>query len=184
MLLEVNLRLENKFLKIGVTRETNFPGEHQFIENLFKKAEIDFLHVRKPSFSEKELALFLEKFDENILKHIKIHDHFQLVKCFNIGGVHLNSRNPECRFDVNSLSISLHQPIWPENPERFDYMFLSPIYDSISKKGYKSAFDLEKLSPLIKGKRIIALGGVSPDKFRELQQAGFLGAAMSGFLWK
>ena len=32
-----------------------------------------------------------------------------------------------------------------ETRDRFDYVFLSPIYNSISKEGYKSNFNLKDL---------------------------------------
>ena len=43
-----------------------------------------------------------------------------------------------------------------------DYAFLSPVFDSISKEGYKSAgFEKDRLATAIKGSgvSVIALGG-------------------------
>ncbi len=71
-----------------------------------------------------------------------------------------------------------------DQSENFDYVTLSPIFDSISKPGYKSAFNLENISRYIRGKKVVALGGVTPDKFPALRDAGFFGAAMLGHFWQ
>lgn len=68
-----------------------------------------------------------------------------------------------------------------------DYVFLSPIFDSISKSGYHSAFTLEVLQQAaahnIIDEKVVALGGVTPDKVKWLRQIGFGGAAMLGAVW-
>ena len=69
-----------------------------------------------------------------------------------------------------------------------DYLFLSPIYDSISKEGYGSAFQREVLekaaSEGIIDKKVYALGGVSLEHIDELRALGFGGAAVLGALWQ
>ena len=65
-----------------------------------------------------------------------------------------------------------------------DYVFLSPIFDSVSKEGYCSAFSPEVLGRacsegVIDGK-VIALGGVTPERTGVLRSFGFGGAAMLG----
>lgn len=70
-----------------------------------------------------------------------------------------------------------------------DYCFLSPIYPSISKVDYPAnpAFeDREQLAGGLAGSRypVLALGGVTPDRFAELQELGFAGAALLGGIWQ
>ena len=67
--------------------------------------------------------------------------------------------------------------------EGYDYVTLSPIYDSISKAGYKAKFDIDSLRPVIAGRKVIALGGVTPEKFGELAEKGFSGASLLGYIW-
>ena len=69
-----------------------------------------------------------------------------------------------------------------------DYLFLSPIFDSISKRGYLSQFSIESLQNaaeegLIDGK-VFALGGVTQAKLPLLHELGFGGAAMLGAAWQ
>lgn len=71
--------------------------------------------------------------------------------------------------------------------DKVDYIFLSPVFDSISKSGYSSAFTHEQLAEAalrgIIDHRVFALGGVTPDKYSFLQRYHFGGAAMLGAIW-
>lgn len=72
-----------------------------------------------------------------------------------------------------------------------DYVFLSPIFPSISKAGYggtgaAAAFpDADRLASALAGSRypVLALGGVTPERFPELAELGFAGAALLGGIW-
>lgn len=93
-----------------------------------------------------------------------------------------------------------------------DYALLSPIYPSISKPGYGASsrqgaassssssadpsigggaggsptFDPDTLAGALATARcpVLALGGVTPDKFEELAERGFAGAALLGAVWQ
>ena len=60
-----------------------------------------------------------------------------------------------------------------------DYVFLSPIFDSISKEGYASAFTSESIREAaekgIIDKRVIALGGVDENNLLQVKDFGFGG---------
>ena len=68
----------------------------------------------------------------------------------------------------------------------YDYLFLSPIFDSISKVGYKSAFTEDMLKDAsAKGvidEKVVALGGVTFNRIPYLKELNFGGAAMMGAL--
>ena len=69
-----------------------------------------------------------------------------------------------------------------------DDVLLSPIFDSISKKGYASAFSPSQLeeaaSQGIIDHQVVALGGVTLDKLPLLESWHFGGAAMLGSIWQ
>ena len=73
-----------------------------------------------------------------------------------------------------------------------DYGLLSPVYPSISKPGRggagaAAAFpDADALASALAGARcpVLALGGVTPDRFAELAALGFAGAALLGGVWQ
>ena len=79
----------------------------------------------------------------------------------------------------------------PDSPKgsksEFDYVFLSPIFDSISKKGYKHSFsnrDLEDAGNSgIINEKVIALGGIIPQFIPQLRAWNFGGAAFLGDVW-
>ena len=176
--------MNDKFIVIGITRPYNFPEEIKKITSLISSGKVNFLHIRKPTFSIEETAEFINKIPKEMHPYLKIHDHFGLLNDYDLGGVHLNNRNPHWHSEVKSKSKSIHSLEELDRFEDFDYMTLSPVFDSISKKGYESAFDLKKISSRIRGKRIVALGGVTPEKFELLKNSGFYGGAMLGYLWE
>ena len=69
----------------------------------------------------------------------------------------------------------------------YDYLFLSPIFDSISKVGYLSGFsERELLSASESGiidKQVIALGGVTFERIHYLKMLNFGGVAMIGAIY-
>lgn len=151
------------------------------------------LHLRKPKSSEEELASWLQNIDSQYYGRIVLHDHFNLISKFQLGGVHLNSRNPEYHKTTAEQDITISRSchsiaeVIQHKPE-CDYLFLSPIYDSISKEGYGAAFsriDLKQAADegIIDGK-VLALGGISLEHIPEVRSMGFGGAAVLGALWQ
>ena len=67
----------------------------------------------------------------------------------------------------------------------FDYIFLSPIFDSISKQGYLSNFDETELREYLNasGKNIVALGGIDSVTAAKCADMGFYGVASLGYIW-
>ncbi|MGN6509625.1 MAG: thiamine phosphate synthase [Chitinophaga sp.] len=66
----------------------------------------------------------------------------------------------------------------PINPTDWDFLLLGPVFDSISKAGYKG----RHFSNL--PRNAIAIGGITPSNLEKLQQMGFYGAAMLGAIWQ
>jgi thiamine-phosphate pyrophosphorylase len=67
-----------------------------------------------------------------------------------------------------------------------DYAFLSPIFDSISKKGYLSgSFDPQevKLALAAAPMPVYALGGVTGQRVPLLKDMGFAGFGVIGTVW-
>ena len=61
-----------------------------------------------------------------------------------------------------TVSRSLHSLAELRSSSGLEYAFLSPIFDSISKQGYKAAFEEEKLRQALADNSVpvIALGGL------------------------
>lgn len=165
-----------------------FVEEDKIINSLFEEG-LDLLHLRKPDsepvYSERLLTLLPEEYH----KQIVVHDHFYLKEEFNLKGIHLNSRNPKAPEGYKGhLSRSLHSLDELRNERKdYDYVFLSPIYDSISKSSYHAAFDEETLKKAhdegLIDKNVMALGGITIDNMDKVRDYGFGGVVILGDLW-
>lgn len=171
------------FIIIGITAPEFFEGEAESIQQILAKDKARFIHVRKPGASLLNFEKLITKISPEFHPRLKIHDHHELIYKYNLGGVHLNSRNPILPKGANSVSKSIHSLDEIDSLSQFDYGFLSPVFDSISKTGYKAAFNLKKIPEFITGKNVIALGGVTPDKIQLLKSLGFRGGAMLGYFF-
>lgn len=172
-------------LWIAVTPPAFHDGEAAFISRLLAGG-VDVVHLRKPGSAESECAGLLEALSEDERARVVVHDHFGLAARYGLMGIHLNSRNPSVPEGFHGqLSRSCHSM---EEVRRFKpecgYVFLSPVFDSISKRGYVSAFsagDLNRAAASgIIDSRVVALGGVTPERLPYLRSLGFGGAAMLG----
>ena len=159
-------------------------GEHFTLIDLFDLG-LDTYHIRKPDFTKEQVQNLLNMIHRHNRKKVVLHGYPDLVKKYELKGIHHNSESeyiPDFGEEfTQSKSFHNIEDIESDN-NPYDYVFLSPIYDSISKEGYTSQFDLKTLI-LPKNQKIIALGGVSPEKIDELEEAGFSGFATLGKVW-
>lgn len=170
-----------------VTTENFFDGEAQALNLLFADG-LRLLHLRKPNATRKQTAQLLEAIEKPFHQYIVLHDYFELTEDFSLKGVHLNRRNDAVPVDFRgSVSRSCHSLKELEQYAKYDYLFLSPIFDSISKAGYPSAFSEQELAEAQKNgvinERIFALGGVNVENIPAIKRWGFGGAAVLGTLW-
>lgn len=173
---------------IVITTPNYFVEEDKIITTLFDES-LDILHLRKPDtapvYAERLLTLIPERYH----KRIVVHDHFYLKDEYKLKGIHLNHRNPLPPDNYTGhVSASCHTLDEVEADKKMcDYVFLSPIFDSISKEGRESAFTPETIreaaSKGVIDKKVIALGGVDEENILRVKDFGFGGAAVLGGLW-
>ena len=174
---------------IVITSPDFLPGEVSTIDTLFRSG-IDLLHVRKPTASADAVRQFLATVPTQWLGRIVLHDHFHLVEEFPLHGIHLNRRNPQPPAAFHgSLSASCHSLAEvAERKTQCDYVFLSPIFNSISKTGYHAAFQESVLRQAahsgIIDHQVVALGGVTASHLPYLKSHHFGGAAFLGDIWQ
>ena len=172
-----------------ITAPERLPEEAQALQIVGDMPEVCALHLRKPDYREKELRQLIEALPAELRRKIRLHDHFELCEEYGLQGVHLNHRHPTPPAHIRSLSASCHnlQEVI-DNKKSCDYVFLSPIFDSISKQGYASKFSPETLMDAAKSgiidHQVFALGGVRAKYIPMLRQWGFGGAAMLGEIWE
>ena len=162
---------------IVVTAPTFFVEEDKIITALFEEG-LDILHLRKPEtpamYAERLLTLIPEKYHRRIVTH----EHFYLKEEFDLMGIHLNSRNPKEPHDYSGhVSCTCHSIEELNNKKHFyDYLFMSPIYDCITKEGILSGYTPEELRQAGKDKiidsKVMALGGITPENILEVKDFG------------
>ena len=173
---------------IVVTAPTFFVEEDKIITALFEEG-LDILHLRKPEtpamYSERLLTLIPEKYHKRIITH----EHFYLQEEFSLMVIHLYTRISKEPHDYSGhISCTCHSLDEVQNKKHFyDYLFLCPIYNCITKSGVTSGFTAEELRQAGKSKvidsRVMALGGITPDNILEIKDYGFGGAVVMGDLW-
>ncbi len=173
---------------ILITLPHFFAGEAEVLSALFR-AGLETLHLRKPEATAAEMAQLLDEIPTEFHPHIVVHDHFKLAARYSLKGVHLNRRNPQPPTGYHgSVSCSCHSlDEVRQRKAACNYVFLSPIFDSISKTGYTAAFTRQELEAArdegLIDDHVIALGGINRERLPELKQLGFGGAAVLGDVW-
>jgi thiamine-phosphate pyrophosphorylase len=155
---------------------------------------LQYFHLRKPGFTAEDTLQYIEKINREFRKNIVLHQHHTLALDLGLKGIHYNRHHP---FNLNDAeryksiqqSTSCHslQEVIAASP-LLSYVFLSPIFDSISKIGYNSGFDFEDLSAFLKKRtieqpQVIALGGINENTIPIAKQLGFNGVALMGTIW-
>ena len=172
-----------------ITPETFFDGECRAVNLLFEKG-MESLHIRKPGSSTEDLRRFLRQINAEYHPRLILNECYELANEFKLRGVHLNSRSEYVPRVGGSLTVgrSCHTFNDVLMSRKYDYVFLSPIFDSVSKIGYVGKFTADELTTAktekIIEKRVIALGGITPNRIKEVRRYGFGGVALIGALWK
>ncbi len=185
---------------IVITPDTSLGLEPALVNELFK-CGLNRLHLRKPAFDKDSYINYINNIDSAFHNRIVICGHFELYNKLKLGGVHLNAHlraSPDVwdiLADIPGYAVSTSFHSWIEiieNTFPYKYVFISPVFNSISKVGYNAAIDLNELSGLrntcitARGycPGIIGLGGVGSRELPSLKSAGFDGAAVLGAVWQ
>lgn len=175
----VRCAVANPFIIIAVTTPGPLPGEAALIRRMLYGG-IHRVHVRKPEATEQYVRALLDEIPAQLHSRISLHDYHCLINAFPGVHVHLNARNPHPPA-CGPWSRSCHAEVELHLYSQAQYLFLSPVFDSISKPGYTAGFGAMHISANVP---VVALGGVTPQRFEELRLRGFAGAAMLGWLWE
>lgn len=173
---------------IAITVPKMIDEDAYLISNLLKMG-IHSIHLRKPEATINECRQLLTRLTKEERAKIIIHDYPELYTEFSLKGIHINKNIislPDGYNGFKTRSCHSFEEITKYKHE-YDYLFLSPIFDSISKVGYKSAFTKEELlkastSGIIDHK-VIALGGITLNMLPYFQELNFGGIAMIGSIY-
>jgi thiamine-phosphate pyrophosphorylase len=177
---------------IAITNPSAIKNEINTIHALFE-CGLELLHVRKPDYSVEELKLFLSKINPEFRSRLVLHQQHQVANEFGINRIHF-TESARAALDLESTnnndgftkSTSIHtMSAFNKLNSCFEYAFLSPTYQSISKPDYKS--DLDVLKAIAQRNnfktKLVALGGISIENIEKTYQLGFDDVALLGSIW-
>lgn len=181
------------------TSSSKMHSEIPSVSEMFEQG-LETLHVRKPRFSTKDLEEYITSIPEMYRNRLIIHSHHELANTYQLKGIHF-SRSHRKKGITAKTKTGLHRLIKPtmvctkschslasieEGKKRYNYVFLSPIFDSISKNEHKSTFDLSgvKRALDLTQQDVYALGGINEYNVGQLHSIGFTGAAILGGVWE
>lgn len=152
-------------------------------------AGVSYVHVRKPGWTDDQVASLLALIPALYHSRLTVHYHHALASHFGIGGLH-HSRH-HAVVDTRNCRVSRSCHALDEVNEcnnQYDYLLLSPIFNSISKAHYQAKFEHDELQAFLSGRmkdapRVIALGGISVATAPVARQLGFNGFALLGAVW-
>ncbi len=158
-------------------------------------------HLRKPNDSEDELKEWLSKADDMVKKQTVIHHHWNLAEEFNLKGIHIGASQykklsaEEIHYWTTKQNMSIsssihHEEEYDNLKEGLHYVWLSPVFTSISKNDYHPSLthheinELARKTKAYKQTKVFALGGITTHQIPNIQQRGFDGAVVLGALWE
>lgn len=175
---------------IVITSPQFIGGEASYITSMLQKG-IDLVHLRKPESSPHDCAKLLDAIPEELHRRIVIHYHHCLCKDYHLGGMHISPYHMSQTLPRygGTISRSCHSiDEITSFKSSYDYLFLSPIFNSISKQGYHGAFSALQLQEAqqkgIIDNKVVALGGITANNLSIIKQLGFGGAALLGDVWQ
>ena len=192
-------------MKFIVISSPDFLAGEDFLISQLLEAGVDTFHLRKPGSDVNQCRALLNKLPSSCLSRVVVHYHPSLASLYPLQGVHLSA--PEVsrwcealkhhvpanrlmgHLDANKYSASCHSlaEVALLKPVTH-HVFLSPIFNSISKQGYLAAFDDATLqcaaSEKLIDEKVVALGGVDIHHIPQLKAWRFGGAAFLGAVWE
>lgn len=174
-----------------IAPEKDIENEVKILHQLFEEG-LEYFHFRKPHKNYEDHVLYLNLIDKKYHDRIVVHYFHELINEFNLKGIHFQEQK---RRDVlengseyfiglnmmgKTMSSSFHEIEELSSCDiEFDYHLLSPVFSSISKKGYEGkGFDVNHID-----KMVVGLGGVDNKTIKETIQLGFQGIGVLGGVW-
>lgn len=173
-----------------------FDGEADRMEALLG-AGVTRLHIRKPGASLEEVEALVSRLASRWADRLVLHgpQSRELALRYGVPNVHgavayqdghgYSGGGPMVSGDGLAVSTSVHG--WDEFyrlPDGLAYAFISPLFDSISKQGYRANAALLKQPLEGLPCPAIGLGGVSGETIGLLLEHGWKGAAVLGWIWE
>lgn len=184
---------------IVISHSGEIPDEAAIVSRMFE-AGLETFHLRKHKLSTRKTKAFLKQIPSQYHSRIVIHSHHKLAACFHLKGIHLTKshrkqkwktwlmlkylrlRNPAL---LLSTSFSNIGDLLQEHDHAYDYVFLSPVFDSLSSQ-FQGGFTAHSLRSALQKTRtnVVARGGIDINAIPKSATIGFHGLAFYSHIWK
>ncbi len=180
-------------MKLVLISDPSPVAQESFIINSLFKAGLMHFNLRKPLSSRSEVEILMDGIEPRYYSRISIHQYHELAPIYGLKRIHYTEKaRQEAAFlklleqkeEGYVLSTSIHHLSTLGSMGNFDSVFYGPVFNSLSKPGYKSRLDPSFF--LDKGEvrtEVIALGGISPVNLSKVCKMNFDGAAVLGTIW-
>jgi len=188
---------------VVISPEADEPRETAVMAGLFA-AGLERYHVRKPGWSVARLEAWLRGLPADWRPRLVLHQHHDLSASLGLGGRHWRDEGsdgvpPAPRIEIGApgsgfTSRSCHDlPGLRAALGRYDSVFFSPVFPSISKPGYGPRIDFspQELTSFLQHRTvaerrpsILALGGINAETAPQALDMGFDGVAVLGAIWQ
>lgn len=166
------------------------PNELQMLNNLFQEG-LEHFHFRKYGLSDDQALEYLDQIEPKYLDKVVLHSHRHLANELKIERLHFNFSDRlnnehldyerRCQITTSTHSIQEFNSL----DKTWNYAFLSPVFQSISKPGYGR---FESVFSEIGNKEndsvaLIGLGGIDYQNMESVFEIGSDGVALLGSIW-
>ncbi len=160
--------------------------------NTLLSAGLKLFHIRKYNFTTEEMKRYLDRIDGRFANRLVLHSHDHLAEEFGINRLHVNEHR-RCEGVHKAYRNKYHLSTSTHDIETFnalssvwDYAFLSPVFESISKPEYGKT---NAVFPQLKQRsnttvKLVGLGGITPQNGQLVKACGADDVAMLGSIWQ
>ena len=180
-----------------ITQPDLMANEASIINELFTEG-LTTLHLRKPKWTNDQLLAMLGDIHEHFHERLVLHQMHHLAKEYGVKGVHLKSTERAAKNEEQleewideykergcKISTAIHSlPEIDELEDRFDLLTVSPIFESISKPGYRSEIDWLTILKERDLSKLMAIGGINGENIEKLFNIKFSACGAMGVIWE
>jgi len=173
-------------------------NEWDILTELFE-AGLEKFYLRKPGMRLEKYEACLRNIPERFMDRVVLHEHFTIMYDYPFKEIHLKTRERE-GFSLKDRFLSLIVEAHNEgiicstsvhNLDELndidgvlDRLWVSPVFDSISRPGHSSETDwIKTLNNKYYHSKIVALGGIHEDNVHALMRKPFDEVALLGAIW-
>ncbi|MFC2113798.1 thiamine phosphate synthase [Bacteroidota bacterium] len=182
---------------IVLTSNHRVKNEGQLLTDLFREG-LTHLHLRKHGYPANKIADLINRIPQEYHKQIILHCNFELLKKFDLGGMHVTRKRRKnwffIFFTLNKyknkpgfiITTSYHSTRKIEkSPDYYSYFFINSLFGSIHQGGKHAYKEPDKLREflMVTKRDVVALGGIDLINIKSVREIGFKSVGLHGAIW-